>query len=102
MLTLDGINSILTAARQSPSRGHGGFVALALWLVPYYVNAYATSVALAGALAACNSLPSGVIRAGGGVYFSDPYYGPDAESLEQGGFHVYYVAPGGGEVVGDF
>jgi NNP family nitrate/nitrite transporter-like MFS transporter len=44
----------------------GGFVALAQWLVPYYVNAYATSVALAGALAACNSLPSGVIRALGG------------------------------------
>lgn len=44
----------------------GGFVALAQWLVPYYVNAYATSVALAGALAAANSLPSGVIRALGG------------------------------------
>jgi len=44
----------------------GGFVALAQWLVPYYVNAYSTSVALAGALAACNSLPSGVIRAMGG------------------------------------
>lgn len=44
----------------------GGFVALAQWLVPYYVNAYAMSVAMAGALAACNSLPSGVIRAVGG------------------------------------
>ena len=44
----------------------GGFVALAQWLVPYYVNAYATTVALAGALAACNSLPSGLIRAVGG------------------------------------
>jgi NNP family nitrate/nitrite transporter-like MFS transporter len=44
----------------------GGFVALAQWLVPYYVNAYGTTVALAGALAACNSLPSGVIRAAGG------------------------------------
>jgi len=44
----------------------GGFVALAQWLVPYYVNAYSTSVALAGALAACNSLPSGLIRAMGG------------------------------------
>ena len=50
----------------------GGFVALAQWLVPYYVNAYATSVALAGALAACNSLPSGVIRAFGG-WLSDRY-----------------------------
>jgi NNP family nitrate/nitrite transporter-like MFS transporter len=50
----------------------GGFVALAQWLVPYYVNAYATSVALAGALAACNSLPSGVIRAAGG-WMSDKW-----------------------------
>lgn len=44
----------------------GGFVALAQWLVPYYVNAYSMSVAMAGALAACNSLPSGLIRAVGG------------------------------------
>lgn len=44
----------------------GGFVGLAQWLVPYYVNAYGTTVALAGALAACNSLPSGLIRAVGG------------------------------------
>ena len=50
----------------------GGFVTLAQWLVPYYVNAYATSVALAGALAACNSLPSGLIRAGGG-WMSDKW-----------------------------
>ncbi|MBP85138.1 MAG: MFS transporter [Planctomycetaceae bacterium] len=50
----------------------GGFVALAQWLVPYYVNAYATTVALAGALAACNSLPSGVIRAAGG-WMSDVF-----------------------------
>ena len=44
----------------------GGFVALAQWLIPYYVNAYAMSVAFAGGLAAANSLPSGVIRAAGG------------------------------------
>jgi NNP family nitrate/nitrite transporter-like MFS transporter len=44
----------------------GGFVALAQWLVPYYVNAYAMSIAMAGTLAACNSLPSGLIRAIGG------------------------------------
>ncbi len=44
----------------------GGFVALAQWLIPYYVNAYAMSVATAGALAAMFSLPSGVIRALGG------------------------------------
>ncbi|RIK84601.1 MAG: MFS transporter [Planctomycetota bacterium] len=50
----------------------GGFVALAQWLVPYYVSAYGTTVALAGALAACNSLPSGVIRAAGG-WMSDKW-----------------------------
>ncbi len=52
----------------------GGFVALAQWLVPYYVNAYSTTVAMAGALAACNSLPSGVIRAFGG-WMSDRWGG---------------------------
>jgi len=44
----------------------GGFVSLAQWLVPYYVNAYSMTVAMAGTLAACNSLPSGLIRAAGG------------------------------------
>lgn len=44
----------------------GGFVALAQWLIPYYVNAYAMSVATAGLVAAVFSLPSGVIRALGG------------------------------------
>lgn len=44
----------------------GGFVSLAQWLIPYYVNVYATSVATAGMLAAIFSLPSGVIRALGG------------------------------------
>lgn len=45
----------------------GGFVALAQWLIPYYVNAYSMPIATAGLLAACFSLPSGVIRALGGV-----------------------------------
>jgi NNP family nitrate/nitrite transporter-like MFS transporter len=44
----------------------GGFVALAQWLVPYYVNAYSMTVATAGLMAAIFSLPSGVIRALGG------------------------------------
>ncbi len=48
----------------------GGFVALAQWLIPYYVSVYSTSVAFAGLLAAIFSLPSGVIRALGG-YMSD-------------------------------
>ncbi len=44
----------------------GGFVALAQWLIPYYVNSYSMSVAWAGFMAATFSLPSGVIRAFGG------------------------------------
>ncbi len=50
----------------------GGFVALAQWLIPYYVNAYAVTVAMAGVLAAIFSLPSGVIRALGG-WLSDRF-----------------------------
>jgi NNP family nitrate/nitrite transporter-like MFS transporter len=44
----------------------GGFVALAQWLVPYYVNVYTVSIATAGLLTSIFSLPSGVIRALGG------------------------------------
>lgn len=44
----------------------GGFVALAQWLVPYYVNVYAMSLAMAGTITATFSLPSGVIRGLGG------------------------------------
>ncbi|MBK5290775.1 MAG: MFS transporter [Acidobacteriia bacterium] len=50
----------------------GGFVALSQWLIPYYVNAYSMSVAMAGAMASIFSLPSGVIRALGG-WMSDRY-----------------------------
>lgn len=48
----------------------GGFVAMAQWLIPYYVNAYMMPLATAGLMAAIFSLPSGVIRALGG-YMSD-------------------------------
>ncbi len=48
----------------------GGFVALAQWLVPYYVNVYSMSLVTAGLLTSVFSLPSGVIRALGG-YLSD-------------------------------
>jgi NNP family nitrate/nitrite transporter-like MFS transporter len=41
----------------------GGFVALAQWLVPYYVNVYAMTIVMAGLLTSIFSLPSGVIRA---------------------------------------
>ena len=44
----------------------GCFVALSQWLIPYYVNVYAMSLASAGLMAALFSLPSGVIRAFGG------------------------------------
>ncbi len=44
----------------------GGFVALAQWLIPYYVNVYSMSVVMAGFMASIFSLPSGVIRALGG------------------------------------
>ncbi len=50
----------------------GGFVALAQWLVPYYVNVYGMSVATAGLFAAIFSFPSGVIRALGG-WMSDKW-----------------------------
>lgn len=50
----------------------GGFVALAQWLIPYYVNVYAMSVAMAGLMTSIFSFPSGVIRAGGG-WLSDRF-----------------------------
>ncbi|MFQ5551085.1 MAG: nitrate/nitrite transporter, partial [Gemmatimonadales bacterium] len=48
----------------------GGFVALAQWLVPYYVNVYSMTIVTAGTLTAIFSFPSGVIRALGG-FLSD-------------------------------
>ena len=50
----------------------GGYVALALWMVKYYVNEYGFDLAHAGFLAMCFSLPGGVLRAFGG-YLSDKY-----------------------------
>ncbi len=50
----------------------GGFVALSQWLVPYYTNVYAMSLAMAGVLTMMFSLPSGVIRAVGG-WMSDKW-----------------------------
>ncbi len=48
----------------------GGFVALAQWLVPYYVNVYSMTIVTAGLMTSIFSLPSGLIRALGG-WFSD-------------------------------
>jgi len=50
----------------------GGFVALAQWLIPYYVSVYQMSIAMAGLMASIFSLPSGVIRAFGG-WLSDKF-----------------------------
>lgn len=50
----------------------GGFVALAQWLIPYYVNVYAMSLATAGFMATIFNLPSGLIRALGG-WMSDKF-----------------------------
>mgnify|MGYP003460926610 FL=1 len=50
----------------------GGYVALALWMVQYYVGEYGLSIKVAALLAACFSLPGGVLRAVGGV-LSDKY-----------------------------
>ena len=44
----------------------GGYVALSLWLVQYYVGEYGLDIRVAALLAACFSLPGGVLRAIGG------------------------------------
>ncbi|HEX6018945.1 MAG TPA: nitrate/nitrite transporter [Burkholderiaceae bacterium] len=45
----------------------GGYVALSLWMVQYYVGEFGLDVRVAALLAACFSLPGGVLRAIGGV-----------------------------------
>lgn len=50
----------------------GGYVALALWMTKYYVGEYGFDLKLAALLAACFSLPGGVLRALGG-WISDRY-----------------------------
>jgi NNP family nitrate/nitrite transporter-like MFS transporter len=50
----------------------GGYVALSLWLVQYYVGEYGLDIRSAALLAACFSLPGGVLRALGG-WLSDRY-----------------------------
>lgn len=44
----------------------GSFVALAQWLIPYYVNVYSLSIVSAGFMATAFSLPAGIFRAAGG------------------------------------
>ena len=50
----------------------GGYVALALWMTKYYVGEYGLTLQSAAFLAACFSLPGGVLRAFGG-YLSDKF-----------------------------
>ena len=50
----------------------GGYVGLSLWMVQYYVGEYGLDIRVAALLAACFSLPGGVLRAIGG-WFSDKY-----------------------------
>ena len=50
----------------------GGYVALSLWMVQYYVGEYQLDIRIAALLAACFSLPGGVLRAIGGV-LADKY-----------------------------
>jgi NNP family nitrate/nitrite transporter-like MFS transporter len=50
----------------------GGYVGLALWMTKYYVSEYGFDMRLAALLAACFSLPGGVLRALGG-WIADKY-----------------------------
>ncbi|MFZ2738469.1 MAG: nitrate/nitrite transporter [Burkholderiaceae bacterium] len=50
----------------------GGYVALSLWMVQYYVGEYGMDIRLAALLAVCFSLPGGVLRAMGG-WLSDKH-----------------------------
>ncbi len=50
----------------------GGYVGLALWMTKYYVAEYGFDIRHAALLAACFSLPGGVLRALGG-WISDKY-----------------------------
>lgn len=44
----------------------GGYVALSLWMVQYYIGEFGLDIRVAALLAACFSLPGGVLRAVGG------------------------------------
>jgi len=50
----------------------GGYLALSLWMVQYDAGEYGLDIRIAALLAACFSLPGGVLRAVGGT-MSDKY-----------------------------
>ena len=45
----------------------GGYVAMSLWMVQYYVGEFGLDIRVAALLAACFSLPGGILRAFGGI-----------------------------------
>ena len=53
----------------------GGFTALSVWMPQYFAGEYGLGIAMAAALAACFSLPAGVLRAVGGA-LSDRFGAP--------------------------
>jgi MFS transporter, NNP family, nitrate/nitrite transporter len=50
----------------------GGYVGLSLWMTKYYISEYGFDITIAALLAACFSLPGGVLRAIGG-WLSDKF-----------------------------
>lgn len=66
----------------------GGYVGISLWMVSYYVHEYHFSLQQAAFLAACFSLPGGVLRAFGG-WLSDKY---GAHKVTWGVMWVCWVA----------
>jgi NNP family nitrate/nitrite transporter-like MFS transporter len=50
----------------------GGYVALSLWMVQYYIGEFGLDIQSAALLAACFALPGGVLRAAGG-WLADKY-----------------------------
>lgn len=58
----------------------GGYVGLTLWMTKFYVGQYGLSLQTAALLAACFSLPGGVLRAFGG-YLSDKFGAHKVTSL---------------------
>lgn len=50
----------------------GGYVALSLWMTKYYITEYGFDIKVAALLAACFSLPGGLLRAFGG-WLSDRF-----------------------------
>ena len=50
----------------------GGYVALSLWMTKYYISEYGFEIRVAALLAACFSIPGGLLRAVGG-WFADRF-----------------------------